>query len=240
MHLILGFGATSGVCCCRKRPGGCPIDLGKGRQRGFSAMRPPGGSKCLFSGTSICPCPEGLPSGSRPQMGHARGGLPCRGGTPCRICRDGCAVCPRHLQETKVTRVKDQGLYGNRPWSLDVRLGTGAWAVCRLLRFYPSGRSSAAGVFSPSGDHLHEDWAASFSSPSPCRFPFPSTGPFADLLDLRFSCRNFQVHSSADYAIICGVVRATVAQLDRALASEAEGCWFDPSQSHQFSRILPF
>ena len=26
---------------------------------------------------------------------------------------------------------------------------------------------------------------------------------------------------------------ATVAQLDRALASEAEGCWFDPSQSHQ-------
>ena len=27
---------------------------------------------------------------------------------------------------------------------------------------------------------------------------------------------------------------ATVAQLDRALASEAEGCWFDPSQSHQY------
>ena len=27
--------------------------------------------------------------------------------------------------------------------------------------------------------------------------------------------------------------KATVAQLDRALASEAEGCWFDPSQSHQ-------
>ena len=24
--------------------------------------------------------------------------------------------------------------------------------------------------------------------------------------------------------------------MDRALASEAEGCWFDPSQSHQYER----
>ena len=36
--------------------------------------------------------------------------------------------------------------------------------------------------------------------------------------------------------VIFGIIHqpnATVAQLDRALASEAEGCWFDPSQSHQ-------
>ena len=33
-------------------------------------------------------------------------------------------------------------------------------------------------------------------------------------------------------------IHATVAQLDRALASEAEGCWFDPSQSHHSSLIF--
>ena len=35
------------------------------------------------------------------------------------------------------------------------------------------------------------------------------------------------------------VAFATIAQLDRALASEAEGCWFDPSQSHHYSNAKP-
>ena len=48
--------------------------------------------------------------GTRPRMGWARGVWPCRGGVPRRISRDGRVVCPRQLQETKVSRARDLGL----------------------------------------------------------------------------------------------------------------------------------
>ena len=52
---------------------------------------------------------------------------------------------PRRTRRLSAPASRDQGLSTKRPWSLEVRLGTGAWAVCRLLRAYRSVRPSAAG-----------------------------------------------------------------------------------------------
>ena len=53
-------------------------------------------------------------------------------------------------------------------------------------------------------------------------------------------CMAYWKYSLADFCRVCAMAFAvaTVAQLDRALASEAEGCWFDPSQSHQCPREI--
>jgi hypothetical protein len=47
----------------------------------------------------------------------------------------------------------------------------------------------------------------------------------------------FQLSKSAPAGIVGGVAR--VAQLDRASASEAEGCGFDPRHAHQPSLSFP-
>ena len=96
-RLFCGFGTTSDIYFYRKRPGGCPIAPAKGRQKGFSTMRPSDRSvRGWATQGGVLPCRGGIFAGSP--------------GTDASFVRASFKRPRSPRQETKVSRPNDLGL----------------------------------------------------------------------------------------------------------------------------------